>query len=103
MTEPSGSSTSSSEVETVTVALPPVPTLTVRVPVGAPKSPDCATVTLTVSGAVGAGLADTVNEASPPSVIPLPAVTLTSGTTTGGGSSSSDTTTDAEPCAVDTV
>ena len=66
------------------MTLPLVGTVTVREPVTAPKSPDWATVTLTDNGCGGAGLAVTVNEASPPSVIPLPAVTLISGVTGGG-------------------
>ena len=48
-------------------------------------------VTLTESGADGAGLAVMVNWASPPSVIPLPAVTLISGSTASGAASLSST------------
>ena len=102
LTEPSGSSASSSLVDTVTVAVPLVGTATVREPVEAPKSPSWATVTLTWSGAAGAGSAVIVKLAAAPSVIPEPAVTLISGVA-GGGSSSSDTATLAEPWAVDTV
>ena len=63
-------------------------TVTVREPGDTPKSPDCATDTVTVSGEDGAGSAVTVNVASPPSAIPPPAATLTTGTAAGGGSSS---------------
>ena len=84
LTNPSGSSASSSDVETVTVALPLVGMVTVREPVAAPNLPHWSTVSLTVSGCDGAGSADTVNEASPPSVTPLPAVTLTTGPPHGG-------------------
>ena len=90
----------SSVVPTVTVALPDVGMLTVREPVLAPKSPTWPTVTLTVSSALGAGLAVTVNWASPPSVTSLPAMTLISGCV-GGGSSSSDTATVATPASHD--
>ena len=48
-------------VPTVTVALPLVGMVTVREPVVAPKSPTWLTVTVTVSGADGAGLAVRVN------------------------------------------
>ena len=89
-------------VPTVTVTLPDVGMLTVWVPVVAPKSPTWPTVTLTDSGAVGAGLAVTVKLALPPSVTPPPAVILISGVA-GGGSSLSATFTVAVLCVVDTV
>ena len=54
-------------------------TVTVRVPVVAPKSPDCATLTFTVTAADGGGDADTVNTALLPSVTCGPAVIDTSG------------------------
>ena len=87
---------SSSVVLIVTVALPLVGMLTVWAPVVAPKSPSWVTVTLTDSASLGAGVAVTVNVASPPSVTPLPAVTLISGVA-GGGSSLSATLTVAVP------
>ena len=102
MTDPPTSSVSSSDVDTVTVTLPVVGTVTVREPVETPKSPVWATVTLTDNGADGAGLAATVKLAFAPSVTPAPAATLTSGVT-GGGSSSSATFTDADPAIPDTV
>ena len=74
--------------------------MTVREPVDAPKFPSWLTVTLTDSGELGAGLAVTVKLAFPPSVIPLPAVMLTTGL---GGSSLSDTATEAEPFVEETV
>ncbi|MYL09796.1 MAG: hypothetical protein F4015_10080 [Acidimicrobiia bacterium] len=85
VTEPSDSSASSSDVATVSVAVPTVPTVTVCGPVETPKSPLWATVTSTDSDCAGAGLADTVNTASPPSVTPPPEVTLISG---GAGTAS---------------
>ena len=87
-------------VETVSVALPLVGTVTVREPVVAPYSPSWLTVTLTVRSASGAGLALTVKDAVPPSVTPLPAVTLTSGP---AASSLSRTLTEAEPLPAETV
>ena len=48
-------------------------------------------MTVTASGAEGAGLAVTVKDAVPPSLTPAPAVTLTSGSTTSGASSLSST------------
>ena len=86
--EPSFSSALSSTVPTVTAALPLVGTVTVRAPVAAPKSPSWPTVKSTVSGADGAGTAETVKTASPPSVTPPPAETLISGTTGGAAFSS---------------
>ena len=88
VTEPSNSSTESSEVATVNDTLPPVGTVTVRLPVAAPNAPSALTVTLTGRSAAGAGLAVRVNEASPPSVTPGPAVMPTTGS---GGSSLSAT------------
>ena len=85
---------------TATVALPSVGIVTVCVPVIAPKAPSWPTVRLTDSGAVGDGVAVTVNWASPPSVTSLPAVTLTSGS---GGPSLSATPTEAVPSSADTV
>ena len=86
MIEPSGSSVLSSVVAMVWLTLPLVRIVIVLVPLAAPKSPLCITVTLTASGAVGAGSAVTVNIAVPPSVIPEPAVTLIVGS--AGASSS---------------
>ena len=57
-------------------------------------------MTVTASGAEGAGLAVTVKDAVPPSVTPAPAVTLTSG---AGGSSLSATPTLAVPWVAETV
>ena len=57
MTEPSASSTLSSSVPTVRVALPPLVMVTVCVPVDEAKSPLCETLTLTSRSAEGAGLA----------------------------------------------
>ena len=74
--DPSVSSELSLLVPTVTVTLPLVGIVTIREPVVAPKSPVWDTVTLTDNGADGAGLAETVNVASAPSVIPTPAATL---------------------------
>ena len=71
----------------VSVAVPLVGTVTVREPVDAPNSPFWLTDTLTDSGELGAGLAVTVNVASPPSVIALPAVMLTAGVMTSGAAS----------------
>ena len=79
MTDPSASSAPSSAVATVRVALPVVGTVTVCEPGVTPKSPVWATATVTSNAAVGAGTADTVNTASPPSLMPLPAVMLISG------------------------
>ena len=61
------------------VAAPLVGMVAVRAPVVAPKSPSWATVTSTVSGASGAGVAVTVKLALAPSVIALPAVIDTRG------------------------
>ena len=83
-TDPSGSFTLSSDVATVTVALPLVGTVTVREPVLAPQWPHWPTVRFTVSGCDGAGLAVTVNTASPPSLTRLPAVAVTTGTAGDG-------------------
>ena len=85
VTDPVGSSVLSLAVATVSVTLPDVGTVTVRVPGETPKSPDCETVTVTVSGAVGGGSAVIVKVASPPSVMFEPAVMLTSGSTEGAG------------------
>ena len=69
---------------------PVVGMVTVRVPDVIPNSPSAATDTLTVRSAAGAGLAVSVNTASPPSVTdPAFAATVT----TGGGRSSSLTAT----------
>ena len=57
--------------------------LTVCEPGDTPKSPLWFTDTLTDSADAGAGLAVTVNMALPPSVMPVPAVMLTSGTAAG--------------------
>ena len=66
-------------MDTVSEALPAVGIVTVRVPVVTPKSPDCATLAVTSNGLVGAGDADTVNTASPPSEMSVPGVMLTAG------------------------
>ena len=84
------------------MAVPLVGTATVREPSVAPQSPSWATVTLTWSGAAGAGSAVIVKLAAAPSVIPEPAVTLISGVA-GGGSSSSATVTVALLCVAETV
>ena len=99
LTEPSVSSASSLLVATVRVAEPVVPIVTVCDPVETPQSPSWLTLTLTVNGAGGAGSAVIVNTALLPSVTPLPAVTLIS----GSGSSSSATCTVARFCVVETV
>ena len=80
-TDPSRSSASSSTVAIVSVAVPPVPTLTVRDPVLTPKSPSAVTVTLTVSGADGAGDANSVKVASWPSSPLVAPLMFTSGRT----------------------
>jgi len=67
-------------VATVSVAEPLVEIVTVRDPVVTPKLPEAVTFTVTVRSAVGAGEADTVNEALLPSVTALPAAMLTVGT-----------------------
>ena len=61
--------------------LPVTGTVTVRDPVSpeAAKSPLWPTVSVTSSGAAGTGLAETVKEADVPSVTPLPAAMLTTG------------------------
>jgi len=105
---PLGSSAPSFAVATVSVAAPPVGIVTVRLPAVMPQSPVPATVTVTASGAVGAGVAVIVNAAVPPSVMADPAVTEISGTAGGGGvflgaGSSSSTVTAAVPRAADTV
>ena len=90
MTEPSGSSVASSVVASVSVALPVVGTVTVRVPAEMPQAPSVVTATVTGRSADGAGVAVTVKVASPPSVTAAPAETVTAGVS-GGGSSSSCT------------
>jgi len=73
----------------VSVAEPVVGIVTVRDPVVTPKLPEAVTFTVTVSAADGAGEADTVNDAEPPSVTPEPAAMLTTGVDGGGGGLSS--------------
>jgi len=82
VTDPLGSSALSLTVASRTVAVPVVPMVTVRCPAspGASQSPSCVTVTVTASGAVGAGLAATMNCTSAPSVPPADATTDTCGT-----------------------
>ena len=100
MTEPLGSSASSSVVPSVSVALPLVGIVTVREPVVTPKSPPAVTVTLTVSGADGAGVAESVKVTFPPSSPPAVPLMFTSG---AGGSSLSATLTLAVPPAPETL
>ena len=70
--DPLSSSALSFVVGTENVTLPEVGTVTVRDPVVAPKSPTALIFTPTSKPADGAGLADTVNTASVPSVTSLP-------------------------------
>ena len=101
VTEPSGSSASSSVVAMVSVALPAAGIVTVCDPVLTPKSPLAATVTSTARSDVGAGAAVRVNVTFSPSLPPRDAVMFTSGA--GGGSSLSATPTEAVPCVADAV
>ena len=78
---PAGSCAASSIVATDSVALPEIGMVTVFEPVApeTAKSPLCLTVSATVSGAAGTGLAVIVKEAGLPSVTPAPAAIETSG------------------------
>ena len=94
MTEPCGSSVLSFTVATVKVAdVAPLVKATVLLPslAAATKSlPDAsATVTLTVRSAVGAGAADTVKLAAPPSVTAVPPEMVITGRSTTSMSNAS--------------
>ena len=81
LSEPSSSSARSSTVETVSVAVPAVPTDTSRTPVWPPpaKLPLSVTRTLTVIAVCGFGVALRLNWAVPPSVTSAPPAMLTTG------------------------
>ena len=101
VTEPSGSSASSSVVAMVSVALPEVGIVTVCDPVLTPKSPPAATVTGTARSDAGAGVAVRVNVTFSPSLPPCDAVMFTSGA--DGRPSLSATRTEAVPLSAATV
>ena len=82
VTEPSASSTESSAVLSVNVALPVVGIVTVCDCAETPKSPTVVTAIVTSRLVEGAGSAVTVNVASPPSVMVAPAVILISSSAT---------------------
>ena len=75
--EPSGSEMLSSDVATVSATRPEVGIVTLRAPFATPKSPDADTDTSTVNGDEGAGLANSVNVASSPSITLSAVVMLT--------------------------